>query len=261
MAVETTVTSYGVPLRLRAPNAGLLATFAERLPRPWKPSKAQVVSRTYALERSAEQGRAGYVVLGDGQHVCSTPDLDGALYMFEAAARFHVAASSAQRAFVHAGVVAYRGHAVILPGPAGAGKTTLTAALVRAGATYLSDEFAPVDDRGRVHPFPKALSIVRLRGTRPLAQSVESLGGVQETRALPVALVVLTSYAGNRRRWRPQRLTSGQAVLELLGHTVSAQRWPAKTLGRLERMIESATVLLGDRGDADETAALILKKL
>jgi hypothetical protein len=29
------------------------------------------------------------------------------------------------------------------------------AELVRAGATYYSDEFAVLDSRGRVHPFPR----------------------------------------------------------------------------------------------------------
>lgn len=60
---------------------------------------------------------------------------------------------------VHAGVVvAPDGNAVLLPAPSGGGKTTLTAGLVRAGFSYLSDEMAAVDPESReVLPVPRSL--------------------------------------------------------------------------------------------------------
>ena len=61
--------------------------------------------------------------------------------------------------FIHAGVVAQDGVAIALPGVSFAGKTTLVSALVRAGAVYYSDEFAVIDKRGVVNPYPKALSV------------------------------------------------------------------------------------------------------
>lgn len=45
---------------------------------------------------------------------------------------------------VHAGAVSCKGGAVLLPAEAGSGKTTLTAALVHAGAKYFTDEIAPL---------------------------------------------------------------------------------------------------------------------
>ena len=52
------------------------------------------------------------------------------------------------------------GSAVALPGEMEAGKTTLTAGLVRAGLGYLTDEALAFDrDTLLVHPYPKPLSI------------------------------------------------------------------------------------------------------
>ncbi len=61
---------------------------------------------------------------------------------------------------VHAGVVATDRGAVVIPGSAGAGKSTLTAALVGAGWRYLSDELAALS-RGAalVHAYRRPLSL------------------------------------------------------------------------------------------------------
>src|ERR671929_229610 len=86
----------------------------------------------------------------------------------------------------HAGVVGWQGRAILIPGRSFSGKSTLVAALVRAGATYYSDEFAVLDERGRVHPFPKKLSM-RLEGSaRPRFAPVEELGGRRGTTPLRV---------------------------------------------------------------------------
>ena len=111
---------------------------------------------------------AGEVKL-DGRPVGSASADDGSgLAALEAALRAHVALQSPDRIFVHAGVVAVRGRAIVLPGTSYCGKTTLVAALVRAGATYFSDEFAVLDERGAVHPYPKPLRCAATRrGCRP----------------------------------------------------------------------------------------------
>ena len=65
----------------------------------------------------------------------------------------------------------------MLPAPSFGGKTTLVAALVRAGAIYYSDEFAVLDEQGFVHPYAKPLSI-RGADNWQVNHSVASLGGV-----------------------------------------------------------------------------------
>lgn len=56
--------------------------------------------------------------------------------------------------FIHAGVVSLAGRGVIIVGHSGAGKTSTVAALIRKGASYLSDEVALLDaTAGTVAPF------------------------------------------------------------------------------------------------------------
>ena len=68
-----------------------------------------------------------------------------------------VAFRAPDQIFLHAGAVAYLGRMIVLPAAALTGKSTLVAALVRAGATYYSDQFAVVDEQGRVHPYATPL--------------------------------------------------------------------------------------------------------
>ena len=63
---------------------------------------------------------------------------------------------------LHAGGVTLQGAGAIISGPSGAGKTTFTAALVRAGFGYLTDEALAIDPvTGLLQPYPKALAIKR----------------------------------------------------------------------------------------------------
>ncbi len=60
----------------------------------------------------------------------------------------------------HAGVVVIDGRAVLLAGPSGRGKSTLTLALVRDGAGWLTDELALIAADGRtVMPYPRAMHV------------------------------------------------------------------------------------------------------
>lgn len=60
---------------------------------------------------------------------------------------------------IHAGVVERAGTCLLLPGVAGSGKSSLTAALVHAGWRYLSDETAPMEENAlHIRPVPLALA-------------------------------------------------------------------------------------------------------
>jgi hypothetical protein len=155
--------------------------------------------------------------------------------------------------------VGWRGSAILVPGRSRSGKTTLVAELVRAGATYLSDEFAVLDSRGRVHPFAKPLSVRGPGGcdvhvSRP---SATDLGGVAGEAPLPVRLVVLATHRA-LAAWQPRTLSRGQAVLELLAHTVPARLRPAQALADLDRAVARASVIQGERGEARELVPLLL---
>jgi hypothetical protein len=192
--------------------------------------------------------------------IARTADFDAALDAFESDLRLYIAERARGRVFVHAGVVAWRGKAIVIPGRSFSGKSSLVAALVRAGATYYSDEYAVFDGRGRVHPFPSPLSLRGAEGERPTRHPAESLGHAPGTRPLPVALVAVSEYRRGAR-WRPRRLTPGQGVLALLSHTVPARERPAASLAALQHAVRSASIFKGARGEASEVADILLENV
>ncbi len=62
-------------------------------------------------------------------------------------------------AHLHAAAVRLGEATLLLPGSKGAGKSTLTAALVHAGAAYLSDDVVFLDERCRAVPLPVRLAV------------------------------------------------------------------------------------------------------
>ena len=67
-------------------------------------------------------------------------NLDEVIRALQTDLQLFVATEALSRLFVHAGVVGWRGRAILVPGTSFSGKTTLVAAMVQAGASYYSDE-------------------------------------------------------------------------------------------------------------------------
>jgi hypothetical protein len=70
-------------------------------------------------------------------------------------------------------------------------------------------------------------------------------------------MILATRYEPGAR-WRPRRLSAGQAVIELLAHTLPARVRPAESLAAIARVTQSATALKGRRGEAEELARAVL---
>jgi hypothetical protein len=173
---------------------------------------------------------------------------------------FRSAVHARGRLFVHAAAAEWRGRAVLVPGRSFSGKSTLAAALLRAGAAYLSDEWAVLDQDGLVHPYPIP---IRRRYPGGMPRDVVSpiaLGWDVARSPIPVGLVVWTTYQA-AARWHPERMSSGVTALALLDNAPAARRDPAFALRLVARAAAGATGLRGPRGDADETAARILLAL
>ena len=168
----------------------------------------------------------------------------------------YVAMNARDRVFVHAGVVGWQGRAILLPGRSMAGKSTLVRALLAAGATYYSDEFAVLDAKGRVHPFPRRLSLRRpgMLSDRPHAAD---LGAETGSRPLPVGLIVHTEYRPGAG-WRPKPLTAARSMFELASYMGPQVSHSSRGKMVLERLATSATALYGRRGDAADVANEIL---
>lgn len=261
-AAGTCFVSYGVRIGVRVSQPEVLKRLPEHLPPRWRPSPSPVVERLYSLVvGGSPQGRTRrYNLLYSGvARRARTMDVDALFEAFESDLRLQVASAARGKLFVHAGVVAWRGHAIVIPGRSFSGKTTLVAELLRAGATYFSDEYAVFDERGRVHPFPKLLS-VRGEGGAVRKCSPEAFGSRAGVKPLTVAMVVLARYRAGAR-WRPERLSPGRGLLSLLANTVPVRRRPEACLEMLQPVVSQAVILTGTRGEAKETALSLLRQL
>ena len=153
-----------------------------------------------------------YAVL---ERIARTPTSITVLRKFAEHARTLTTLYAKERLFVHAGVVGWQGHAILIPGRSLSGKTTLVKTLVEAGAMYYSDEFALLDREGYTHPYPLPLSICTADGA-VTKTPVTMLGGQVGREPLPVKLIVMTEYIHDAP-WRPRTLSPSQAMLMLDG--------------------------------------------
>ena len=256
--------AYGVRVGVRVSEPAALARVAERLPPGWKPSASPRVARLYSLVAGGETGggrvRRFHLLYAGAELVARSLDAGEVFERFESDLRLYVAERAPRRVFVHAGVVGWRGRAVVIPGPSMSGKTTLVAELVRAGADYYSDEYAVFDREGLVHPYARPLAVREGGGLRQTRKAVEEFGGRAGEEPLPVGLVVVSRYERGAG-WHPRRLTPGGCVLGLLSNTVPARRSPARALSALTKAAAGATALAGPRGGAASVAEAILRGL
>ena len=250
-----TFTSFGVPVQLTLEGPGLDERVLDILPPGWRASRPTATAAQFGLRQI---GAGAYELRLNGDTLLQHVGLDLALGALDARIRLHIAANASGWTFVHAGVVAYAGRALILPGESFAGKTTLVKTLVEAGATYYSDEYAVLDHDGRVHPYPRRLS---LRGaTDTEERHVSELGGVAGVDPAEVALVALITYVPDAV-WQPRRLSAGQGVAAVLTHAIPAHDRPRQSLRAVSRAVSGAQVLEGDRGEAGAAAAALLREL
>jgi hypothetical protein len=233
------------------------AAVSDSLP-PWARQVKHPPERgRFALVKDTDEALLNVVC--DEKPIAGPFDLRLALGILDAELRMYIALHAPDHVFVHAGVVGVEDHAIVLPGRSFAGKTTLVAALVRAGAEYWSDEYAVLDADGLVHPYPKPLS-VRINDTRETdEQPVESLGGRAGDRPLPVAVIAFTNYRPGAA-WALSARTAGEGAVKLLEHSIAARSRPDQVLAAVRRAAANAMVLEGDRGDADEAAGALLSR-
>lgn len=267
--------AYGLTIGVRTNNAAILDRLIPHLPYGWEVNDVETVDHIFsmlvghtsehatpAVRRVGPTGkRRRFHLLYDGILLAiRTLDVEELLERFESSVRLKVAENAKRKVFVHAGVVGWRGRAIVVPGRSYSGKTSLVAALVRAGATYLSDEYAVFDRRGRVFPYLKPLSLRLGDDEKQTHVPVEDLGGVASTDPIPVGHVIATQFVEGAT-WKPRVLTDGEAVLAMLAHTVPARRDPETVLDVLQKISSRSIVLKGKRGDADATAAAILARI
>jgi hypothetical protein len=255
-------TTYGLRVGVRVNRAEVLSRLLDCLPFGWKPAATPEVDELYSLIVAGPSPRPNlrlYNLLYAGPfRMARTEQLEEVFPLLESELQLQVAERARRRLFVHAGVVGWRGRALVLPGYSHAGKSTLVAALLRAGASYYSDEYAVLDAQGRVHPYARPLALRDQAGPPTRRCSPEQFGARAGIAPLPVGLVALTEYRPGKR-WRPRELSPGQGVLGLLAHTVPARRRPEFALTVLRRAMAGARVMKSARGEADDAAQALLE--
>ncbi len=218
--------AYGVRVGVRVNDSAILTDLIARLPPGSRPASFAVVDHLYSIigSRATSGSKVRRLSLGYWNllRFARAREFDGMLDAFESHVQLTVAEYAPRRVFVHAGVVGWKDRAILIPGLSYSGKTTLVDQLIRAGATYYSDEYAVLDERGRVHPYPRALGIRLPNSDESKKVRAEEIGGRIGSKPLRVGLVLATNYK-NGARWRPRQVTRGRGVLELMSNTVSAR--------------------------------------
>lgn len=250
---------YGVSVTLVADTPDLLAQMAEWLPPAWQGDASGVAPISFEIQ---PDGLREFKLLRD-----RAPKERGALHevigSFEMQLRNHVAENAPDHVFIHAGAVSHAGRGIVIPGGSFSGKTTLVRELVRAGATYYSDEYAVIDRSGLLHPYPKPLAI-RDDETGYRGKSYhppERLGASTGVSAVRIGMLVSTQYRRDAV-WEPARLTPAEALMELIPHSFPPRERAPETLATLAAAFDTDVIgLRSVRGDAAALAPTLLALL
>ena len=253
--------AFGARIGIRMAES-LASDLSPRLPPRARPITTEDYDTVYSIKGippPSSSDHTPYQLTRDGVVIGSSrslPDVRGEL---ESDMDFQVALFARDFLFVHAGVVQWKGQAVVVPGRTETGKSSLVLALVHAGAEYFSDEYAVLDRDGRVHAYPKPLS-QRRKGGPPRLHPSEALGGRQEAPAVPMGLTVITRFRDGAA-WNPQRISKARAMIAMFDNTVVARTRPEFALSVLAKAVTGTEGLEGDRGEASEVASDLLAAL
>ncbi len=247
--------SYGVKIGIRSSQPGVMDRLRPFLPPRWEaiepPRRLDALySWVVGGERKPKVRTFDVMYAGVGR-IARTLKPEELFETFEANLRLTVALLSRRFVFIHAGAVGWRGRAILIPGRSFTGKSTLVEALVRGGAEYFSDEYAMLDRSGRVHPFPKPISVRMPVTLRQEPRTLEEVGGRAAECAMKVGAILVTRHRkGARSRFR--RASPAQGALDLVANAVAARWAPARVLRATCKASADAMVLRGPRGEAEE---------
>ncbi len=254
--------SHGSRIGIRTSDASLLDRFLTLLP-PGSAASGSPVDYLYSVIAGADvpnsRIRRYNLLYAGSTQAARTMDREAVFRVFEEHVHFAVALQSPRRLFVRASVVGCGGRAVVLLGDDRA-RMGVTIDLLDAGAVYYSNMYAVFDRHGHIHPYPTPLA----RGS---SHSLEAGPGPQRSagrsirrRPLPVGLIAVVGGGPGPVASRLE-LSSGQATLALLGHTVACRLRPRFALEMLRRPV-SAAVALDLRGrHQEEQLAHVTRRL
>ncbi|HEX4862998.1 MAG TPA: hypothetical protein VFV02_02940, partial [Acidimicrobiales bacterium] len=163
---------------------------------------------------------------------------------------------------VHAAVLAFNDRAIVLPGRSGIGKSTLALALIRAGATYYSDEFAVFNRQAEAIPYPRPLAVRRAQadGGVGVDHIVPSqVGAVVGDEPVAVKLIADLPFDPGLDSVACRELPPALGALSLIENAVAARAQPEAVLDIAARVAGEALTLVGKRGPSEQAAEFLLR--
>lgn len=253
---------WGLTIRLALPGLEFFARLNRLLPPVLGSNTSSLIDSGIGtggdVSFVVESEGSSYVLYKDQEKIVSCTDWNIVADRLERALQNELGCHCPHAVFVHSGVVALDGRALLLPARSYSGKSSMTYALTKLGAAYLSDEFAVIDHDGWVHPYRRAMTIRRENGAPDRRISPSNL-------PLPpgpcrISLVIDCQYEKGAR-WAPQPLSQGEGVLSLFSNTVSAQLSPQRDIAWLTTAMKGARTYRALRGDVRYVAPKLLALL
>ena len=249
--------SYGVLVRIESNDAEAFNGAKTVAHRSLLENVREISSSEFDHEFSLDQLPNGDLMLAhNGVELGASDTSLKAFRFFDSILRVSVGEIAPDRVFLHAGVVGWKGRAIVMPADSFQGKSTLTAELVKHGAEYYSDDFAIIDSNALVHPFPRRIAM-RTEDFKTYDLGIDDLGGRVGLDPIPVGVVLLTAYDPNAD-WNPQIETSGSGVLKLIPFTLSIRNRPEFSVAVLHKLASRAIIVSGLRGSAERFAETLL---
>lgn len=248
-------TAFGVPVRLTSDVE--LEDLKKKLPDTLPNMSFEPVQAELELHVE-EQDSGRYLLYKNGELEPSEEKKRSVLVDY---LLMHIRIAVGERApdhvFIHAGAIGWNGTGIIFPAKSGKGKSTLTAEFVRQGADYYSDEYAVIGRDGLLFPFAKKIEL-RVDGNEQREFDLSHFSGTAGAEPIPIGLVMLTEFDADAE-WKPEELTVGASVLEVLEHTLSIRHDPKFTLSVLSNAFSRARLMTARRGEAEQAVRNILE--
>ena len=222
------------------------------------------------------QPHAAYALELPTGGICYAEDEGALLFLFEKDLTTRSQRIRSDLLFLHAAAVGWKGRAALLVGDPGAGKSTLTFALLEhGGLDYLSDELAPVElETLSVHPYPRALWLKRPPpppwklpsasrwSSRGIHVPCAALGAEPAAKPLPLgALFLLEPGVATRREPTLQRISSGEATARLFANILNPRGHPSDALDAALDVVRAVPCFALQPADLEATRSLVLAAL
>jgi hypothetical protein len=246
---------------------GMPAEDGRRFARLWQhcQAPADVVD---PVPVEVRRSNAGWLATVGGADVFAADGNDGAV--LAASTAINVSATTRTPLLaLHAAVVVHDGQTLLVPGGSGAGKTTLTLALLAAGWTYVTDEALALDWRtGDLRPYARPMGVsdwtlatLGLTGIGVVSGGETLVGADQvgeiTTGAGPVSMVLLLARDDGLRLPELSPAEPMDALQELFQRGFTIHRDPGPALTMLADLVREAEVRHLSYGDPVAAAAAV----